>query len=80
MTNYIQPPVNIDYDLGDYYAELAAHDDAERERMIDKLVDYDFTHGDSSELLDFILREGHPGYDHMTTTDLREEMRTRGLR
>ena len=80
MTNYIQPPANIDHDLGDYYAELAAQDDAERERMIDKLVDYDFTHGDSSELLDFILRDGHPGYDHMTTIDLRDEMRTRGLR
>ena len=84
MTNYTQPPANIDYDLGDYYAELSAQDDAERERMISTLIADDTrtikSLTDSDSFLDSILRYGFDGYDHMTTTDLRDEMRTRGLR
>jgi hypothetical protein len=84
MTNYIQPPANDYYDLGDYYAELAAQDDAEREHMISTLVADDKrtikSLIDSDSFLDSILRYGFDGYDHMTTTDLRDEMHTRGLR
>ncbi|CAB4164498.1 hypothetical protein UFOVP830_43 [uncultured Caudovirales phage] len=84
MTNYIQPPMEIDYDLGDYYAELAAQDDAEREHIIRTLIADDkrtiAALIDSDSFLDSILRYGFDGYDHMTTTDLRDEMRTRGLR
>ena len=83
-TNYIQPPMEIDYDLGDYYAEMAAQDDAEREHMISTLIADDkrtiAALINSDSFLDSILRYGHDGYENMTTIDLRDEMRTRGLR
>ena len=67
----------------DDYTIICCLDDDERSRSVETLIADDKTTIagliNSDSFLDSILRNGHEGYENMTTIDLRDEMKTRGL-
>ena len=68
----------------DDYTVISCLEDEEREQLIEALIADDKATIaaliNSDSYLDSILRNGHDGYEHMTTIDLRDEVKTRGLK
>lgn len=58
---------------------IQAREEDERAAMIQALITDDFERGDATAMLEEFLRWGFDGYENVSTYDLRDEMKTRGL-